>query len=240
MTFNGAVNVDVASETETYGTVNSGVIDFTSATAPVSFTVANVCNPPDHPNCADVDVYGIRNFGTVNVAGGLTVSTTAGGTGAAYSIWSVPIDIQDASVTVNQAGGQRVQLDGDIATATETVNGKIGSVDVNFDTSDSWLRGLIGGHQTDAGEQQGQPIYTDLELARTTDGQPFSGEDQFSAFANFTFTGPDGATWAHFVECRWIEQGQSVLVVVQDVPQDKFGAERPARRQIQNSIEIGA
>lgn len=90
-----------------------------------------------------------------------------------------------------------------------------------------------------AGEQQGQPIYTDLELARTTDGQPFSGEDQFSAFANFTFTGPDGTTWAHFVECRWIEQGQSVLVVVQDVPQDKFGAERPARRQIQNSIEIG-
>jgi hypothetical protein len=90
-----------------------------------------------------------------------------------------------------------------------------------------------------AGEQQGQPIYTDLELARTADGQPFSGEDQFSAFANFTFTGPDGTTWAHFVECRWIEQGQSVLVVVQDVPQDKFGAERPARRQIQNSIEVG-
>jgi outer membrane autotransporter protein len=156
MTFNGAVNVDVASETETYGIVNSGLIDFTSATAPVSFTVANVCSPPDHPNCADVDVYGIRNFGTVNVAGGLTVSTTAGGTGAAYSIWSVPIDIQDASVTVNQAGGRRVQLDGDIATATETVNGNIGSVDVNFDTSDSWLRGLIGGHQTDAGYTVGK------------------------------------------------------------------------------------
>ncbi len=90
-----------------------------------------------------------------------------------------------------------------------------------------------------AGEQQTQAIYTDLELARTADGQPFTGEDQFSAFANFTFTGPDGTTWAHFVECRWIEQGQSVLVVVQDVPQDKFGAERPARRQIQNSIEVG-
>jgi hypothetical protein len=90
-----------------------------------------------------------------------------------------------------------------------------------------------------AGEQQSQAIYTDLELARTASGEPFSGEDQFSAFANFTFTGPDGATWAHFVECRWIEQGQSVLVVIQDVPQDQFGAERQARRQIQNSVEIG-
>jgi hypothetical protein len=90
-----------------------------------------------------------------------------------------------------------------------------------------------------AGENQSQAIYADLELARTASGDPFSGEDQFSAFANFTFTGPDGTTWAHFIECRWIEQGQSVLVVIQDVPQDQFGAQRPARRQIQNSIQIG-
>lgn len=90
-----------------------------------------------------------------------------------------------------------------------------------------------------ANQQQTQPIYADLELARTSDGDPFTGEDQFTAFANYTFTGPDGGEWAHFIECRWIEQGQSVLVVVQDVPQDKFGAERPARRQIQNSIEVG-
>ncbi|WP_255516279.1 autotransporter outer membrane beta-barrel domain-containing protein [Luteimonas suaedae] len=163
MTFNGAVNVDVVSEAETYGTVNSGIIDFTSPTAPVSFTVAAACDPPNTPNC-DRDVYGVRNFGTVNVAGGLTVSTTAAGTGAAYSIWSVPIDIQDASVTVNQAGGQRVQLDGDIATATatETANGNIGSVDINFDTSDSWLRGIVVGRQTDAGYSVGG---TDLEFS---------------------------------------------------------------------------
>jgi hypothetical protein len=41
------------------------------------------------------------------------------------------------------------------------------------------------------------------------------------------------------VECRWIVQGESVLVVIQDVPQAQFGSERPARRQIQNSIVIG-
>lgn len=156
MTFDGAVSVDVASETETYGLVSTGLIEFTSPTAPVSFTVANVCNPPDHPSCDDADVYGIRNFGTVNVAGGLTVSTTAGRTGTAYSIWSVPLDIQNASVTVNQAGGQRVQLDGDIATATDPVNGNTGSVNVRFDTADSWLRGLVGGVQNDAGYSVGR------------------------------------------------------------------------------------
>lgn len=156
MTFDGAVSVDVASETETYGLVSTGLIEFTSPTAPVSFTVANVCNPPDHPSCDDADVYGIRNFGTVNVAGGLTVSTTAGRTGTAYSIWSVPLDIQDASVTVNQAGGQRVQLDGDIATATDPVNDNTGSVNINFDTADSWLRGSVGGHLTDTGFSVGQ------------------------------------------------------------------------------------
>ena len=162
MTFDGAVSVDVASETETYGLVSTGLIEFTSPTAPVSFTVANVCNPPDHPSCDDADVYGIRNFGTVNVAGGLTVSTTAGRTGTAYSIWSVPLDIQDASVTVNQAGGQRVQLDGDIATATDPVNRNTGSVNVNFDTADSWLRGLVGGVQNDVGYSVGR---ADLSLA---------------------------------------------------------------------------
>lgn len=89
------------------------------------------------------------------------------------------------------------------------------------------------------GEHADQAIYTDLALARTASGDPFSGEDDFSAFANFTFTGPDGQVWAHFIECRWIVQGESALVVIQDVPQEAFGSERAGRRQIQNSIEVG-
>ncbi|WP_454828462.1 autotransporter outer membrane beta-barrel domain-containing protein [Pseudoxanthomonas wuyuanensis] len=150
MTFDGAVSVDVASEAETYGLVSTGLIEFTSPTAPVSFTVASTSD------CSACNVYGIRNFGTVNIAGGLTVSTSPSNTGAAYSIWSVPLDIQNAIVTVNQAGGQRVQLDGDIATATDPVNGNTGSVNVRFDTADSWLRGLVGGVQNDAGYSVGR------------------------------------------------------------------------------------
>ncbi|MBT2748732.1 MULTISPECIES: autotransporter outer membrane beta-barrel domain-containing protein [unclassified Lysobacter] len=148
MTYNGAVNVDIASRAETYGLVSTGTINFTSPTAPVSFAVASGCD-----GC---DVYGIRNFGTVNVAGGLTVSTAATGAGAAYSIWSVPLDIQNASVAVNQAGGQKVQLDGDILTASDAANGRVGSADIEFDTADSWLRGGVVGRRTDGGYSVGR------------------------------------------------------------------------------------
>jgi hypothetical protein len=90
-----------------------------------------------------------------------------------------------------------------------------------------------------ADEDETEPAYSDLALSRTASGDAFSGEDDFIAFANFTFTGPDGETWAHFVECRSIVEGESVLVVTQDVPQELFGSERSGRRQIQNTIRIG-
>ncbi|MDQ4044199.1 MAG: hypothetical protein M3173_01950 [Chloroflexota bacterium] len=92
---------------------------------------------------------------------------------------------------------------------------------------------------TIAEEHEGQAQYGDLALSRTASGEPFTGEDDFSAFANYTFTGPDGEPWAHFIECRWVAEGESVLVVTQDVPEALFGSERAARRQIQNSIQIG-
>lgn len=146
MTFNGAFNADVASAAETYGSVNTGSIRFTSATAPVSFIVASSCD-----GCA---VYGVRNFGTVSAAGGLSVSTTATGSGNAYSIWSLA-DTQEAVVSVNQAGGQTVQLTGDLMTATNPDNGFRGAAEINLDTSDSYLRGLVSGW---AGSATGQAI----------------------------------------------------------------------------------
>lgn len=148
MTYHGAVKVDIASKAETYGLVSTGRIDFTSPSAPVSFVVAS--------DCDGCDVYGIRNFGTVNVVGGLTVSTSATGAGAAYSIWSVPLDIQDASVTVNPAGGQKVQLDGDILTGSDAANGRVGSADIRFGTADSWLRGGVVGRQSAGGYSVGR------------------------------------------------------------------------------------
>ncbi len=90
-----------------------------------------------------------------------------------------------------------------------------------------------------ADEDESESAYADLALASTASGDAFAGEDDFTAFANFRFTGPDGELWAHFIECRWIVEGESVLVVTQDVPRELFGSERGARRQIQNSIELG-
>lgn len=90
-----------------------------------------------------------------------------------------------------------------------------------------------------ADEDETEPVYADLVLSSTATGDAFAGADDFIAFANFTFTGPDGESWAHFVECRWIVEGESVLIVTQDVPRELFGSERGVRRLIQNSIEVG-
>ncbi|MGC4189929.1 MAG: hypothetical protein QM589_01665 [Thermomicrobiales bacterium] len=77
-----------------------------------------------------------------------------------------------------------------------------------------------------------------FRLDRTADGAAFQGSDDRSAYANYTYTGSDGVKYAYFIECRAIEDGQSALIVTQDVPYDQYTAERAARREIQNSIEM--
>ena len=82
------------------------------------------------------------------------------------------------------------------------------------------------------------PRYADLRLDATSSGEPFQGADDVSAFALFTYTGADGEQWAHFVDCRSIVAGESVLIVSQDVPYEEYAAERGARRQIERAIEF--
>jgi len=82
------------------------------------------------------------------------------------------------------------------------------------------------------------PLYADLRVDATSSGEAFQGADDRSAFARFTYTGADGEKWAHFVDCRYIVEGESVLIVSQDVPYDEYTAERQARRQIQRAIEF--
>lgn len=82
------------------------------------------------------------------------------------------------------------------------------------------------------------PVYADLRLDATSSGDPFQGSDDVRAFARFTYTGADGERWAHFVDCRAIVAGESVLIVSQDVPYDDYASERLARRQIQRAIEF--
>lgn len=129
---------------------------------------------------------------------------------------------------------ERSTLGGDVETTTVTN----GTSTVSVQARAMSVPSLADCVATISEEHESQPRYNDLSLARTATGDPFRGEDDFTAFANFTFTGPEGEPWSHFVECRSIVEGQSVLVVTQDVPQELFGSERSARRQIQNSIEV--
>ncbi len=85
---------------------------------------------------------------------------------------------------------------------------------------------------------EGDDRYADLRLDATSSGEAFQAVDDVRAFARFTYTGPDGERWVHFVHCRSIVEGESVLIVSQDVPYDEYASERQARRQIQRSIEF--
>lgn len=127
----------------------------------------------------------------------------------------------------------------DLGTDIETTTVINGTSIVSIEARSMSAPSLAQCVKTVSDEQETQPGYSDLALARTASGDAFQGEDDVIAFANFTFTGPDGETWSHFVECRSIVEGQSVLIVTQDVPQELFGSERRARREIQNSIEVG-
>lgn len=77
-----------------------------------------------------------------------------------------------------------------------------------------------------------------FRLDRTADGAAFQGSDDRSAYANYTYTGDDGAKYAYFIECRAIEEGDSALIVTQEVPYDRYTTERAARREVQNSIQM--
>lgn len=77
-----------------------------------------------------------------------------------------------------------------------------------------------------------------FRLDRTADGAAFQGSDDRSAYANYTYTGEDGAKYAYFIECRAIEEGDSALIVTQEVPYDRYTTERAARREVQNSIQM--
>lgn len=82
------------------------------------------------------------------------------------------------------------------------------------------------------------PDYEGLELATTGEGEPFQGSDDETAYAVYLYAGEGGDEFAHFVECRWIVEGESVLVFTQDVPNDQWVDQRQERRDIQESITL--
>jgi outer membrane autotransporter protein len=139
--FGKAVTVKVSAAAEAYAVNNASVLNFNSATDTVALQVAS--------SCSGCDVYGIRNDGgAVTAAGGLSIATSPSGAGKGYAIWNVAADGRNATATVNAAGGQPVKLQGDLVTGsvTNAAGTKYtGALNVNLDTSDSYLRGSVGG-----------------------------------------------------------------------------------------------
>ena len=76
----------------------------------------------------------------------------------------------------------------------------------------------------------------DMRIDVTAEGDPFRGSDANGAYANFVYSGEGGEERAFFVACRAIEEGESVLILTQDVPYDRFTTERQARRELQDAI----
>jgi len=82
------------------------------------------------------------------------------------------------------------------------------------------------------------PAFAGLTLDRTADGEPFAGSNRDRAYANFTYTGAEGLEFAHFIECQYIVEDESVLILSQNVPYDQYATERQARRQIEDAISL--
>jgi hypothetical protein len=82
------------------------------------------------------------------------------------------------------------------------------------------------------------PKYDDLALQATDSGEPYQGSDDRSAYALFSYTGENDVQMAWYVHCQYIEEGESVLILMQDVPQDQYQAQRKDRAAVINAIDL--
>lgn len=111
---------------------------------------------------------------------------------------------------------------------------------VTLDAIDAYADDLEGCVDYAREQLEDDPAFADLELDETADGDPFEGNNSDRAYANFRYTGADDLEFAHFIECQYIVEGESVLIISQDVPYDQYAAERQARRQIEDAITLAS
>lgn len=77
----------------------------------------------------------------------------------------------------------------------------------------------------------------ELELDIRVDGSAFQGADDLAAYGAFVYDN-DGTEHTYYVECSWIEEDQSALIIMQDVPTEDYASERRFRRQLENAIDL--
>ncbi|MEJ7838311.1 MAG: hypothetical protein WKF81_05800 [Thermomicrobiales bacterium] len=77
----------------------------------------------------------------------------------------------------------------------------------------------------------------ELELDIRVDGRAFQGSDDLAAYGAFVYDN-EGTEHTYYVKCSWIEDEQSVLIIIQDVPTEDYASERRFRRQLENAIDL--
>ena len=171
MTLDGAVDARVSGVSTSFAVNNNSVMTFTNA-AKMAVLRASV-------DCAACDAYGIaNNGGTLTLAGGLDVAVSNTGSGARYAIWDVASDgwQTDSLLSVNDAGGQSVKVDGDVLTQS-LVNAAgtrfTATTRLNFNDGASFLKGMVLGGSGTTGTSTlsaGVPILTFANGARWMPG----------------------------------------------------------------------
>lgn len=143
MTLDGAVDARVSGVSTSFAVNNNSVMAFTNA-AKMAVLRTSV-------DCAACDAYGMaNNGGSLTLAGGLDVAVSNTGSGARYAIWNMAADGWQAQslLSVNQAGGQSVKVDGDVLTRN-LVNAAgthfTATTQLNFNDDASFLKGMVLG-----------------------------------------------------------------------------------------------
>lgn len=77
-----------------------------------------------------------------------------------------------------------------------------------------------------------------FSVSRTARGDRFAGSDARGAFALFDYEDETGSEWSYYVHCSSIEEGETALVVTQQVPTADYSDERSARRAIERAVTL--
>lgn len=125
-------------------------------------------------------------------------------------------------------------LDEQLSGGDEILELSNGISDVTIWATDAYQEGDLAGCVDFAAAESG----LELEIDINADGEPFRNEGRLEAYANFLYTDENGNQMTHFVSCRHIVEGESVLIISQDVPYDEFANQRKFRAELEDAITI--
>jgi outer membrane autotransporter protein len=153
-----AINGTFEGDSDVYGLSNSGVMSLTGTTTTIqatgtkgSHSAYGLTNSLSLNVASNVAItvselsgatYGVVNSGTANFTGGLSIAKASGSTAAShYGVITRSSGSSIATTNINQGKSNDVTIQGDVLTGSK--NGYAGTLNLNLDTSGSWLNGLV-------------------------------------------------------------------------------------------------